>query len=488
MHGQARIAVRAVGDPAAVVAGQDAREAPAVEQDEALPSLGEGLAHGVEQRAAEALVGTVHAGIQAAYRRGLRAVRARAQTQVPIAALAGLHQGLQRRCGGTENHRDGLDVTAHDREVAGVVAQAVLLLVGRVVFLVDDDQPEPRQRREQRRAGPEQEAPLPEAGVLPDPQPLACRQSRVQGRDLSGEASADPLDQLRSQRDLRDQDQDLPVACERVRGSLEVHLCLAAAGDPVQQEHGPLARVRGDRGDGLVLLGGQGDRRVAGRGPLACGLHGLEQAARGQAFELGPAQSEAGQVVQRVQRQRRSRAQQSVDDGLLARTQPRGRGRGLQAPEKLRRPGSGQRPAGAQCRGQGVQNDLADGVMVVACREPQQFQQRGREDRPGVEDSVQGANPRQVDLRRLVDREYDARLRAAPEGQTDALADGGLPSIGAGVVEQLVQRTVHGNADKGLGAHGGSLRHQGSPTGASDPFGLSTDSVDNSVDSVGELP
>ena len=61
---------------------------------------------------------------------------------------------------------------AHHRHVAGVIGDAVLLLVGGLVFLVDDDEAEPRERQEQRGAGAGDDLHLalgdaaPEAGAL----------------------------------------------------------------------------------------------------------------------------------------------------------------------------------------------------------------------------------------------------------------------------------------------------------------------------------
>jgi len=33
-----------------------------------------------------------------------------------------------------------LDLAAHDRQIAGVVAESLLLFIGKVMFLIDDDQ------------------------------------------------------------------------------------------------------------------------------------------------------------------------------------------------------------------------------------------------------------------------------------------------------------------------------------------------------------
>src|SRR5437879_4867310 len=62
------------------------------------------------------------------------------QLEERMAAVTGGLVALGRRRRGGEDHHGARPPGAHDPDVAGVVAQAVLLLVGRVVLLVDDDE------------------------------------------------------------------------------------------------------------------------------------------------------------------------------------------------------------------------------------------------------------------------------------------------------------------------------------------------------------
>jgi hypothetical protein len=75
------------------------------------------------------------------------------QPQAPVAATPGVHFGLDRRRRGRKRNRDVCNARAHHGHVARVIAHAVLLLVGRVMLLVDDDEAEVGIRQEQRRPG-----------------------------------------------------------------------------------------------------------------------------------------------------------------------------------------------------------------------------------------------------------------------------------------------------------------------------------------------
>ena len=55
---------------------------------------------------------------------------------------AGIDLGLNRRCRRGEHDRDVGATRANHGHVAGVITHAVLLLVGRIVLLIDDDEAE----------------------------------------------------------------------------------------------------------------------------------------------------------------------------------------------------------------------------------------------------------------------------------------------------------------------------------------------------------
>ncbi len=196
VQGQARVATRAQRHPAAVVAQQGRREAAAVEEHQHLLAGGEGLADQSLQRRRKAAVQRPAAHVEALEARRLGAAGAAGQAQQGVAALVGVVQAFQRGGGRAEQQRHALQARAHHRQVAGVVAQAFLLLVGRVVLLVDDDQPRILQRGEQRRAGADDDLRAALAGRLPGVQALAVGQPRVQQGDARVEAPGEALQGL----------------------------------------------------------------------------------------------------------------------------------------------------------------------------------------------------------------------------------------------------------------------------------------------------
>ena len=97
------------------------------------------------------------------------------------------------------------------RHVAGVIADAVVLFVGDLVLLVDDDQAEIAERQEQAGACPRHD--LDGAGRDPDPGAGAAARrdpGMPFGRGRS-EARCEPPEEFGRQRDLGQEDQHLPA-------------------------------------------------------------------------------------------------------------------------------------------------------------------------------------------------------------------------------------------------------------------------------------
>ena len=84
-------------------------------------------------------------------RHGPRA-RARIESQITVAPAHGVDARFDRGRRRGENDRGLLHPRAHDRHVARVIADAVVLLVGAFMLLIDDDQPQIAKGQEQRRA------------------------------------------------------------------------------------------------------------------------------------------------------------------------------------------------------------------------------------------------------------------------------------------------------------------------------------------------
>ena len=174
--------------------------------------------------------------------------------------------GLRARCRRREDDGRAGSTGAHQRHGASVVARVGLLLVRDLVLLVDHDQAEVAQRRQDRRARADQHTRLPALEALPDPCPLALRQPRVQHLDESTKAPPHARRRLGSQRDLGHEDDHATALLERVCCRPQEDLGLAGAGDTVEQQ---LAAAR-PTVDGLLETG---DGRLLG---LRRGERGLE--------------------------------------------------------------------------------------------------------------------------------------------------------------------------------------------------------------------
>ena len=179
---------------------------------------------------------------------------------------------LERRRRRAEDRDRARALRAHDRQIAPVVADALLLLERRVVLLVDDDDAQRAHRREHGRARAQRDADLARPQAPPGRQPLARRQRAVQHRDVVAEAGPEARRQLRRQRDLGHQHQRAPPRRARRRDDAQVDLGLARAGDPLKQEAGEAARQRGDqRVDGVRLRRHQRDPCAARAAARASG-------------------------------------------------------------------------------------------------------------------------------------------------------------------------------------------------------------------------
>ena len=133
VHDERDVARRALPRPPARAAGQEVRPPAAVEQDDGLARVGQRL---VGERVQGALR---LAHVDDLDRRQRRAVDARGQAQ----ARERVHRLRARRRAAGDEHGAGLRGAALGH-AARVVARVALVLVGRVVLLVDDDEADVR--------------------------------------------------------------------------------------------------------------------------------------------------------------------------------------------------------------------------------------------------------------------------------------------------------------------------------------------------------
>ena len=162
--------------------------------------------------------------------------------------------GPRRR--GAEDGGGALERGPLDRDGARVVARVGVLLVGLVVLLVDHDQPEALERREDGRARADDHSRLTAHDPLALVAALGFGQCRVEHRDAVAEARAEAADGLRGERDLRHEHDRTQAPLERRRARLQIDLRLPRPRDPVEQE---VAAAGVDRRDEPL------DRRALGR-------------------------------------------------------------------------------------------------------------------------------------------------------------------------------------------------------------------------------
>ena len=166
---------------------------------------------------------------------------------------------FQRRCR-TAEQQDGLmdprQFLGHD---TGMVARGLVLLVGHVLLLIHDDEADIASGGEKRRPGTNDDAGLPTPH--PDDRIVALRerQPAVHDHDIRREVGLEGHDNLTGQRDLRHKNDDLPAGFPHASGHLDIDLCLAAAGDALEQETMILAACphRLHRRQGRLLIIGQ---------------------------------------------------------------------------------------------------------------------------------------------------------------------------------------------------------------------------------------
>src|SRR6202011_2897556 len=94
------------------------------------------------------------------------------EPDMAIAALGGIDAALDGRRRRDEDDGRILDLAAHYGHVAGVVGDAVFLLIGCLVFSVDDERREIREGEKQRRARANHDLDVALSHCMPEPRAL----------------------------------------------------------------------------------------------------------------------------------------------------------------------------------------------------------------------------------------------------------------------------------------------------------------------------
>ncbi len=182
------------------------------------------------------------------------------QDDPAVAALSRAPHALHRRRGAAKDDGGTGQLAEPDRDIPRLDPGRPVALVGRVVLLVDDDQPDVGERGEDRESRPHHDVDIGRPDPPPLVRPLALAEAGMDEGHADGEIRAETVDEGHGQRDLRDEDQGRPSALERRDDRLDVDRGLAAAGHSVEQERRRVAggdRGPGDR-DGFCLGCGQG--------------------------------------------------------------------------------------------------------------------------------------------------------------------------------------------------------------------------------------
>ena len=237
-----RVAAPAVRDPAAGMAQQPGRVAAPVDEQERLLRAGLHLLDRFDEHVAQAVVEGPRAQVDDVDARRRGAAGAARQYEVVVSAAPDVVDRLQRRGRAAEDDRRSGVPGAHHREVARGVAEPVLLLEGEIVFLVDDEEPRPRQRREDRGAGADEHIRGAVARMRPRREPLAVGEPGVQHLHAAGQPRLEAGEQLRCEADFGNEHERLASARDDLLDHPQVHLRLSAARHPLRARRAGTSR------------------------------------------------------------------------------------------------------------------------------------------------------------------------------------------------------------------------------------------------------
>ena len=124
---------------------------------------------------------------------------------------------------------------APHRQIAGVIAPAFLLLIGAVVFFIDDDHAQVFEWREQRGTRADDDGCFAVFGLQPRGKPFAVVEARVQDFNRRVKTLTETGDSLRRQAYFRHHHQRLSALCQHIFQHAEVNFRFPGAGNPRQQ-------------------------------------------------------------------------------------------------------------------------------------------------------------------------------------------------------------------------------------------------------------
>ena len=142
---------------------------------------------------------------------------------------------LHRRRGRPQHQRGPLAAAEKFRHVPGVIPGRILRLIAALLLLVQNNQSQVPQRRENGGAGAQNHLDLPPPDPLPLVIPLRHTQAAVEHGGPVSEIGEELPHHLRRQRDLRHQHHDISAPGQHLLHQPQIDLGLSAAGDALKQ-------------------------------------------------------------------------------------------------------------------------------------------------------------------------------------------------------------------------------------------------------------
>ena len=206
-------ALRAFDAVPAGAAERERRIAAAIEEQQGLFARGQCLLHRLDDRRRQpAAAGRWLAPeIDRRQLRQLLAAVTGRQMQRAVAGRRDVDDALERGCRRGQHDRCGDQPRPHDGHVARVVGDALVLLEGTVVLLVDHDQAQGAERQEQRRACADHDSHPALGDGAPGLAAFQAGKTGMPGRGRRAETVLEAFQPLRGERDFGQQHQHLPA-------------------------------------------------------------------------------------------------------------------------------------------------------------------------------------------------------------------------------------------------------------------------------------
>jgi hypothetical protein len=186
----------------------------------------------------------------------LRPSIAARQVDLRVDSAFGHLQAFERGGGAGEHHGHLLEMPAHHRNVARIVAHALFLLEAGLMRFVDHDQAEPCEGQEQRRSRADHHLRAAFGYGAVGASALGRFERGMPQHRRRAEPLLEAVEEVFGQRDFGQQDQHLPPHPQRLGDGFEIGFGLARSCHPVEQEGGKfrLAHRAGEDVRRLALL------------------------------------------------------------------------------------------------------------------------------------------------------------------------------------------------------------------------------------------